>query len=152
LTQLTDSASLNTTFGYDPTNKLTSRTLPNGVVSTWEYDGLDRLKHLMHEKGANTLADFQYQFNDVNNITQMIDNAGTHNYSYDPLDRLSAATHPNQPNESYTYDDVGNRTASHHGSSYSYQPFNRLVSANGTTFGYDANGNQTSKTDANGTW
>jgi RHS repeat-associated protein len=101
---------------------------------------------------VNTLADFQYQFNDVNNITQMIDNAGTHNYSYDALDRLTAATHPNQANESYTYDDVGNRTASHQGSSYSYQPFNRLVAANGATFGYDTNGNQTSKTDANGNW
>lgn len=65
---------------------------------------------------------------------------------------LQRQTHPNQPNESHTYDDVGNRTASHQGSSYSYQPFNRLVSANGTTFGYDPNGNQTSKSNASGSW
>jgi RHS repeat-associated protein len=152
LTQLTDNASLNTTFAYDVINKLTSRTLPNGVVSTYQYDNLNRLTRLTHAKGANTLLDLQYQFNDVNNITQMIDNAGTHNYSYDPIDRLTAATHPNQPNESYTYDDVGNRVASHQGSSYTYQAFNRLVSANGTTFGYDTNGNQISKTEANGSW
>jgi len=152
LTQLTDNASLNTTFAYDATNKLTSRTLPNGVVSTYEYDGLNRLTRLKHAKGVNTLADFQYQFDTVNNITQMTDGAGAHNYTYDSLDRLTTATHPNQPNESYTYDDVGNRTASHQGSSYSYQPFNRLVSANGTSFGYDANGNQISKTDASGSW
>jgi YD repeat-containing protein len=152
LTQLTDSGALNTTFAYDATNKLTSRTLPNGVVSSYQYDGLNRLTRLTHAKGANTLADFQYQFNAVNNITQMIDNAGTHIYSYDSLDRLTAATHPNQPNESYSYDEVGNRTASHQGSSYSYQPFNRLVSANGTTFSYDANGNETSKSDSNGSW
>jgi len=82
----------------------------------------------------------------------MIDGAGAHNYSYDPLDRLTAATHPNQSNESYTYDDVGNRTASHQGSSYTYQAFNRLVAANGASFGYDANGNLTSKTDASGSW
>jgi RHS repeat-associated protein len=152
LTQLTDNASLNTTFNYDATDKLTSRTLPNGVVTTSQYDGLDRLTRLTHAKGANTLADFQYQFNVVSNITQMIDGAGSHNYAYDPLDRVTAATHPNQTNESYTYDDVGNRTASHQGSSYTYQPFNRLVAANGASFGYDANGNLTSKSDASGSW
>ncbi|MGH9959746.1 MAG: RHS repeat domain-containing protein, partial [Pyrinomonadaceae bacterium] len=144
--------SLNTTFAYDATNKLTSRTLPNGVVSTHLYDGLNRLTRLTHSKAPNTLADFQYQFNTVNNITQMIDSAGTHNYTYDTLDRLTAATHPDQPNESYTLDDVGNRTASHQGASYSYQAFNRLVAANGSTFGYDTNGNLTAKTDASGNW
>jgi RHS repeat-associated protein len=147
LTQLTDGASLNTSFGYDVTNKLTSRTLPNGVATAYQYDGLDRLTRLTHSKGANTLADFQYQFNAVNNITQIIDTGGTHNYGYDALDRFTSATHPNQPNESYSYDDVGNRTASHLGSSYTYQTFNRLVSANGSSFGYDANGNLTSKTE-----
>jgi RHS repeat-associated protein len=152
LTQLADNASLNTTFAYDATDKLTSRTLPNGVVTASQYDGLNRLTRLTHAKGANMLADFQYQFNTVNDITQMTDGAGAHNYTYDSVDRLTAATHPIQTNESYTYDDVGNRTASHQGSSYSYQPFNRLVAANGTSFGYDANGNLISKTDASGSW
>jgi RHS repeat-associated protein len=126
--------------------------IPNRVVTTSQYDGLNRLTRLTHAKGANTLADFQYQFNTVNDITQLIDSAGTHNYSYDQLDRLTAATHPNQINESYTYDDVGNRTASHQGSSYTYQPFNQLVAANGASFSYDANGNLISKTDAGGSW
>lgn len=153
LTQLTDNAALNTTFAYDATNKLTSRTMPNGVVSSYEYDGLNRLTRLKHAKGANTLADFQYQFSTANDITQITDGAGAHNYTYDSLDRLTAATHPaGQANESYTYDDVGNRTASDQGSSYTYQAFNRLVSANGTTFGYDSNGNQISKTNAGGSW
>ncbi|MFZ0061421.1 MAG: hypothetical protein WAL47_05230 [Pyrinomonadaceae bacterium] len=107
---------------------------------------------MTHAKAGNTLADFQYQLNAVNNITQMIDGVGTHNYSYDTLDRLTAATHPNQTNESYTYDDVGNRTASHQGASYSYQAFNRLTAANGSSFSYDANGNLISKTDASGNW
>lgn len=45
--------------------------------------------------------------NAVNNITQMIDGAGAHNYTYDIRDRLTGATHPNQANESYTLDEVG---------------------------------------------
>jgi RHS repeat-associated protein len=152
LTQLTDAASLSFTFAYDTTNKLTSRTAPNGVTTTYQYDGLDRLTRLTHAKGATTIADFQYQFNAANDITQIIDAAGTHNYSYDSLDRLTTATHPSQTNESYTYDDVGNRTASHQGSSYTYQPFNRLTAANGNSYGYDGNGNLTSKVDATGGW
>ena len=152
LTQLTDNASLNTTFSYDATNKLTSRTLPNGIISNYQYDELNRLTRLTHSKGANTLADFQYQFNGVNNITQMLDSAGTHNYSYDSLDRLTAANHPNQTTESYSFDDVGNRTASHHGSSYTYQTFNRVIAANSNDYGYDSNGNLVSKTDVSGSW
>ena len=152
LTQLTDATSLNATFAYDAANKLTSRTLPNGVVTTSQYDGLNRLTRLTHAKSGNTLADFQYQLNAVNSITQMVDGAGTHNYTYDTRDRLTAATHPNQTNESYTLDDVGNRTASHQGSSYGYQAFNRLITANSSSFGYNANGNLTSKSEGSGSW
>ena len=152
LTQLTDNGGLNTTFSYDAANKLTSRTHPNGVVSTYEYDGLSRPTRMKHVKGANTLADFQYQFNNASRITQIIDSAGTHNYTYDSLDRLITASHSNQPNESYSYDDVGNRTASHQGSSYTYQPFNRMASANGSTYNYDANGSLISKTGPGGSW
>ena len=152
LTQLTDNATLNTTFAYDATDKLTSRTLPNGVVSTWEYDGLDRLTRLKHVKSANTLDDFQYQLSTVNNFTQIIDSAGTHSYTYDTRDRLTAVTHPNQTNESYSLDDVGNRISSHQGSSYTYDPFNRLVTANSSSFSYDTIGNLISNQDASGNW
>lgn len=36
---------------------------------------------------------------------------GTHEYSYDDLDRLTGATHPwpELPEESFAYDPVGNR-------------------------------------------
>ncbi len=56
--------------------------------------------------------------------------------SYDTLDRLTALIRISATNPSY--DDVSNRIASHQGSSYSYQAFNRLVAANGT-FRYDIN-------------
>ena len=74
--------------------KLTSRTLPNGVVSTYEYDPLNRLTCLKHAEGVNTLADFQYQFDTASNITQMTDGSGAHNYTYDSPDRLTAGSHP----------------------------------------------------------
>jgi YD repeat-containing protein len=57
------------------------------------------LSRLTHTKAGNTLADFQYQFNAINNIMQMTDSSGAHNYSYDSLDRLIAAAHPNRATE-----------------------------------------------------
>ncbi len=152
LTQLTDAYNSVFTFSYDIGSKLATRTSPNGVAMSYQYDGLNRLTRVTHSKAGSTLADFQYQFDAVNNILQMTDAAGTHSYAYDSLYRLTSATHPNQTNESYAYDDVGNRTASQQGSNYSYQAFNRLVAANGLSFGYDANGNLISKIDPSGTW
>lgn len=151
-TQLTDSAGGVFTYGYDAANKLTSRVAPNGVAATYSYDGLDRLTRLKHTKGATTLADFQYQQNAAGNITQITDAAGVHNFSYDAVDRLTSATHPGQTAESYAYDAVGNRASSHLASTYVYQPFNRAVTIGATTYGYDANGNLTSKLDAAGDW
>jgi RHS repeat-associated protein len=152
LTQLTDNQSAATTYSYDATDKLTGRTLPNGIASSYQYDGMDRLTRLQQVKGATTVADYQYQFNTASNITQQTEPAGTHNYAYDAIDRLTAATHPSQTNESYSYDAVGNRTASHHTTSYTYQPFNKVVSLGAHSYTYDANGNLTQKTDNTGTW
>jgi RHS repeat-associated protein len=55
------------------------------------------------------------------------------------------------PAENYSYDGVGNRTASHLSASYGYQPFNKLTSTATATYIYDNNGNLTSKTDGSGT-
>lgn len=35
-------------------DKITSRTYPNGVVTTYEYDNMDRLKLLRDVGGGNT--------------------------------------------------------------------------------------------------
>lgn len=152
LTQLSDAASLAFTFAYDATDKLVTRTAPNGVVTTHQYDGLDRLTRLTHAKAGTPIADFLYQFSNVDNITQITDGAGAHSYTYDSRDRLVAATHPSQPNESYGYDDAGNLTTSPQGSSYTYAAFNRLLAANGAIYSYDGNGNLISKTDGSGSW
>lgn len=151
LTQLTDNVGASVAYGYDATNRLTSRTLPNGVATSYQYDGLDRLTRLHHVTGATTIADYQYQFNTASQITQITEPTATRNYGYDPVDRLTTMTSLSLPPESYAYDGVGNRTASHLSASYGYQPFNKLVSGSGT-YSYDLNGNLTSKTDAGGTW
>jgi RHS repeat-associated protein len=145
LNSITDGASLAINYGYDATNKLTSRTLPNGITSTYDYDGLNRLTRLRHTTATATLTDDQYSYDTANRISQLTDLGGTHAYSYDSVDRLTSATYPGATSESYTYDGVGNRTASHLSASYTYQPFNKVTSAGGVTYTYDNNGNLLTK-------
>ena len=152
LTQITDSANANVGYAYDATSKLTSRTLPNGVTATYQYDGLDRLTRLTDATSTATIADAQYQHNTASQITQIAEPAQTRSFAYDSADRLTSVTNPTQTLESYSYDGVGNRTSSHVSTSYSYQPFNRVVAIGSNSYSYDNNGNIISKTDGSGTW
>lgn len=97
------------------------------------------------------IADNNYTYNNAGDITQNIDQSGTHTYAYDSLDRLTAATYTATPNESYAYDGIGNRTSSHKSATYSYQPFNRLTGTSTASYLYNNNGNMISKSDASGT-
>jgi RHS repeat-associated protein len=151
LTQITDSAKNAVSYVYDATGKLTTRTLPNSVATTYTYDGLDRLTQLKDAKGRSVIADNQYSYNSAGDITQNIDQGGTHTYGYDLLNRLTSATYTGTAAESYAYDGVGNRTTSHKSATYSYQPFDRLVSTSNATYIYNNNGNMISKSDPSGT-
>ena len=152
LTTLADSANLGFNYSYDASNRLISRSAPNGVTTSYAYDGLNRLATLTHSKGATTLINNQYTYNDAKTISSWANALGNHGYSYDAVDRLTSATNSAQPNESYAYDAVGNRTASHLSATYGYQTFNKLTSTATTTYSYDNNGNLISKTDSLGTW
>jgi YD repeat-containing protein len=134
-TAVTDGA-VTASYAYNAVDKLVSRTLPNGVATTYQYNDLDRLTRLTDAKGATVIADQQYQQDAAGRITQKVDLAGTNTYGYDAAGRLTSAAHPNIPAESYTYDGVGNRTASHLVTSYSYQPFNRLQTTSAASYSY----------------
>jgi RHS repeat-associated protein len=151
LTKITDSGNLAINYVYDAASKLTSKTLQNGVAATYTYDGLDRLTRLKDAKGNTVIADNQYSYNSASDITQNIDQSGTHGYGYDTIDRLTSATYTGTPDETYAYDGVGNRTSSHKSATYGYQPNNRLVSTSTASYIYNNNGNMISKTEGTGT-
>jgi RHS repeat-associated protein len=106
---------------------------------------------LKDAKNNTVIADNNYTYNTAGQITQNIDQSGTHAYGYDALDRLTSATYTGTAAESYAYDSVGNRTSSQRSASYSYQPFNRLTATTAATYLYDNNGNMTTKTEGSGT-
>ncbi len=151
LTTLADDASQNFTFTYDLANKLTSRTMPNGVTSTFDYDGVSRLTRLRHQTSAATIVDNNFAYTAANQIGQIAELAQTKTFSYDNVNRLTGMTNGSS-SESYTFDGVGNRTASHRSASYSYQPYNRMTATATATMNFDANGNLIQKSEGSNYW
>jgi RHS repeat-associated protein len=128
-------------------------TRPNGIATNYTYDSLSRLLSVLHQAGGSTIDGAVYTLDPVGNrSTKQDDLAGvTTSYGYDKLYELLSATQGGTTTESYTYDPVGNRTASLAIPSYTVNTSNELTSDSSASYTYDQNGNTTSKTDSTGT-
>jgi RHS repeat-associated protein len=128
-----------TTYSYDPASNLATVTYPNGLVSSFTYDDLNRLK---------AMNGYTYQLGPTGNRTSAGEPSGRAvNWSYDGIYRLTQETisldpHSNNGTASYGLDPVGNRlsqTSSLPGiptGSATFDANDRL-----STETYDANGN-----------
>ena len=153
LSNLVNSADSSTiSFGYDNEDKLTSRTYPNGVTTSYTYFDNDNLKRLTDTGTTGTLFDRQHTYNSANQIETITEPANTRTFGYDLVDRLKTVTASNNQNESYTFDHVGNRTISHRSNTYTYQPFNKIASTQTATYGSDPNGSMTTKGEGSNFW
>lgn len=151
LTGITNSSDGTTTsFAYDIADRLTSRAYPNGVTTTYDYDGMSRLMRLKDVNAASTLFDRQYSYNSANQISQIVEPSSSRLFGYDNVNRLILVT--GGSTESYVFDVVGNRTASHLSSSYSYSPFNKLTATQTATYNFDPNGNTVAKAEGSNFW
>jgi RHS repeat-associated protein len=174
-----------TTYTYDTANNLLTETLPNNLQSTFQYDPENRLSSMTAGQSG-----FLYNLGPTGIRTGATESTGrTVGWSFDGIYRLTGETVTNDPSGdngsvSYSLDPVGNRlsqTSSLHnvptvgfsygpddtllgetydnngnvtatgGKTYSYDSQNELISANGgaVTTVYDGFGNRVSKT-ANG--
>ena len=157
-----------TTYLYDLVGNIASVTEPNGVVTTYSYNSLNRLTdEVVKNAVGTTLASYSYTLDNAGNRTgvtetQLLPN-GTVNtrtvaYQYDNLYRLLSETisgdsQGGNGTVSYTYDLTGNRmsrTSSVAGVSTSTSTYNandELTSETDagaiTNYSYDANGNTT---------
>ncbi len=130
-------------------------TVPGGTQRTLQYDGLLRLKDLgVKDPGQSQVMGYQYGYDLAGNIVAKATEAGTTNYGYDALDRLTGAAYTGQTtaqaNESYSYDQVANRITDTRtaAATWAYDANNRLVTAGTISYSYDANGNTTNQTDS----
>jgi RHS repeat-associated protein len=138
-----------TVYTYDPASNLATVTLPNGVQSTFSYDGLNRLTSLQAASGAGQpIASFGYQLDATGNQTSVNELSGRSvQWNYDGIYRLTGETVTGDPigkngTVSYGLDPVGNRLSitsnlfDISSGVFSFNPNDFLNSEN-----YDANGN-----------
>lgn len=153
LTTLANSATGSFGFSYDALSRRTQMTRPNGINTNYSYDSLSRLLSVLHQSGTSTIDGASYTLDSAGNRTAKTDDyAGvTSDYTYDALYELTQVTQSSATTESYSYDPVGNRTASLGVSSYTTNSSNEMTANSNATYTYDANGNTTSKTDSSGT-
>lgn len=135
-------------FGYDALSRRTQMTRPNGVTTNYAYDNLSRLTSILHQLSGSTIDGATYTLDNAGNRTAKTDKRTnvTSNYTYDNIYQLAQVTQGTTTTESYSYDPVGNRTASLGVSSYTTNSSNELTALTGAGFTYDYNGNATSKT------
>ena len=104
------------TYTYDANGNKASETLANGVVSTYTYNGCNKVTNLVTKSGDSTISSYEYSYYlDGSDACKVRSESGiieTTNYEYDGLKRLTeeAVTTGNSTDTyAYEYDDYGNR-------------------------------------------
>ena len=123
------------------------------ATGTYGYDATGRLTDLTYTK-TTTLVDYDWVFDAASRMTQYVNSIdGTVDYTNDDAGQLTEADYDYQTDESYTYDDNGNRVTAN-GDTYVTGDNNQLLSDDTYRYAYDDEGNRTSKfidVDASGT-
>ena len=178
LKTMVDPESNVTSYDRDGVGNITRILYPNSVVATLTYDQADRVLTLINQQtvGAKeTIAAFDYTYNDVGHVTQVVSQYGwrnppvvTENFTYDGLHRLSGMSDSDGVVMSYAYDKVGNRLSwttnddlttqtpwDGFSATYAYNAANQLTTASidsvapnedlTVDFAYDNNGNRVNK-------
>ena len=74
------------------------------------YDRLQRVKDInVKDPAQNPVMSYGYTLDDAGNILSQQTEHGAYTFNYDDLDRLTTADNLNLPDETYTYDPLGNR-------------------------------------------
>src|SRR3984957_18722664 len=135
-------------FSYDALSRRTQMTRPNSVTTNYSYDNLSRLSSVLHQLSGSTIDGASYTLDSAGNRTAKTDQlaAVTSTYTYDAIYQLTQVTKANNTTESYSYDPVGNRTASLGVGWYTTNASNELTATSNASYTYDSNGNTLTKT------
>jgi RHS repeat-associated protein len=141
---------------YDANSRRSQLTFPNGTTTSYAYDVNNRLTGMttVDTNGPPpplTVASFAYTLDLAGKRTKVVEADGTtRSYAYDSVDRLTSETVTGALSyvKTFTYDSVGNRTqqvTTGTGAAtvpYTYDSRDRMLTADGTSYTYDANGNE----------
>ena len=128
-------------YTYDANGNKASETLANGVVSTYTYNGCNKITKLVTKSGNSTISEYEYSYYlDGSDACKVRSESGiieTTSYEYDGLKRLTEESVSNgttMDTYAYEYDDYGNRSKMTATGTEEYE----------TVYDYnDANGNYT---------
>ena len=98
---------------------------------------------LTHDSNGEVLSASEWAYDRANRITSAITPDGVSEYDYDKTDQLVDAEHDYQSDESYVYDDNGNRV----GDGYVTGENNQLESDGTYNYEYDPEGNRVKRTE-----
>ncbi|MGB4894544.1 MAG: RHS repeat-associated core domain-containing protein [Nitrospira sp.] len=132
-------------YVYDALSRRIATTLSNGTQTTYSYDPASQVTQILHQLTASSsqINKADYLYNGVGNRTSLTDRRGPQTFGYDPLDRLTSASHPLLATpQSFAYDPVGNRTTNNS----TVNAGNQLTADATHAYQYDDNGNLTRKT------
>ncbi len=117
------------------------------------FDELGRVTDIVHERAATEFADYDLAWDAAGELTDfdfesLVGDDGETSYTYDDTGQLTAADYASdwQEDESYVYDDNGNRTLVDGTTSYTTGDHNRLTSDDTYNYTYDGEGNVHTKT------
>jgi RHS repeat-associated protein len=141
---------------WDPNGNRSALSQPNGTDTSYTYDTLNRLTNLMTTGPSGIIQSYDFTLGLAGNRERIDEADGTfREYTYDDLYRLTgdkvSGTTGLVYEKVFDYDPVGNRevqTTTGLGAgivNYTYDDRDRLLTENGTVYGYDDNGNLTSK-------
>lgn len=112
LTDVTIPGQGTVTFSDYKWNSAQKMLLPGGTEFTYSYDDLMRLTGISSKAAGKAVMNYTYAYDSLSRITDKKTEHGNYAYGYDDHNRLTSATSPVFGNESFTYDDVGNRKTS----------------------------------------
>ena len=146
---LTQAGSLN--LGRNAQNGVLTGTTLGNVTDSLSYDGFGAVTDYAVKVNATSVLSTQFTRDKLGRITRKVETVGgvvhTYDYGYDLAGRLEQVRQDSLVTASYTYDSNGNRlTGPNLLNTATYDDQDRLLSYNGSTYDYTANGELKTKT------
>src|SRR5207253_5783436 len=104
LTQVVNPNSETSSFSYDAANRQTGQTNGNSSTVTTTFDNANRPTEIQHkDSSSTTLADYQYSYDGVGNVSTRTDSDGTvTTFGYDAGDQLTSEVRDNSHSTGYS--------------------------------------------------
>jgi len=104
------------TYGYDQMGDLVHKQFPNGMETSYQYNGKGQLTGLIHKDQEGILDAYRYGYDNLGNKISiekqrrgLKEESGGYGYGYDALGRLTEVRKEGILKSAYTYDAFGNR-------------------------------------------